>query len=101
MPRRCAVCTHPQREEIDAALVRGDSIRGIAPVYAISRFALGRHKRNHLPETLAQALEELPPTDWQQLRRRDSDARLARRVLVQSCDQCHPNLLRVDSYFSG
>jgi hypothetical protein len=56
MPRRCSVCTHPQVEKINAALVAGDaSVRSLASLYAVSESALRRHKSNHLPATLARA----------------------------------------------
>lgn len=58
MPRRCTICTHPEREKIDAALVAGiASNRALAPLYNVSEAALRRHSKNHLPETLAQAHE--------------------------------------------
>ena len=55
MPRKCTICTHPQREAIDTALVKGDSIRDIAGRFEISRSALSRHKDAHLPVALVQA----------------------------------------------
>ena len=36
MPRTCTICTHAQRQEIDSALLSGDSLRDIArPRYRI------------------------------------------------------------------
>lgn len=58
MPRVCTVCTHPDRLEIDAALVaRVDSNRRIAARYGVSENAIRRHKAEHLPEALVKATE--------------------------------------------
>ena len=46
MPKRCSVCTHEKREEIDQALIRGDTYRSISQIYTISPDALSRHKKN-------------------------------------------------------
>ena len=56
MPRRCSVCTHPDRENIDEALVGATAISAISAKYRdISEDALGRHKANHLPSKLVMA----------------------------------------------
>jgi len=55
MPRTCTVCTHPQRDAIDRALVAGESIRGLSSLYIVSQSALARHRDNHLPATLVRA----------------------------------------------
>jgi hypothetical protein len=56
MPRRCSVCTHPDRENIDEALVSATAISAISAKYRdISEDALGRHKANHLPAKLVMA----------------------------------------------
>jgi len=56
MPRRCTVCDHPQREAIDAALVSdSEPNRAIADRFGIGLSALGRHRREHIPEALARA----------------------------------------------
>ena len=59
--RTCSICNHPQRSEIDKALVtRSASMRDIAGQYGVSRSALSRHKANHLPRLVqaAEAAEE-------------------------------------------
>ena len=57
MPRKCSICIHPQRDEIEEAMIRGDSLRDIASRFAVGKNAVGRHKDNHLPTTLALATE--------------------------------------------
>jgi hypothetical protein len=66
MPRRCSVCTHPDRENIDEALVGATAISAISAKYRdISEDALGRHKANHLPAKLlvARAAAEVAHAD--------------------------------------
>ena len=56
MSRKCSICCHPQRDEIDKRLARGDSIAGITrDIAGISEDALRRHKEAHIPEALAKA----------------------------------------------
>jgi hypothetical protein len=55
MPRTCTVCTHHERDAIDAALVAGESYRSIAQRFAASVHAIGRHRADHIPELLARA----------------------------------------------
>jgi len=56
---QCTICNHPQRIEIDTALVAGVSYRAIARQYGVSREAAGRHKRNgHITEHIAKAAQK-------------------------------------------
>jgi hypothetical protein len=55
MPRTCTVCEHPNREEIDRALVAGDANTKLSSVFAVSKQALRRHKGTHLPAKLVRA----------------------------------------------
>ncbi len=57
MPRRCTVCAHPQREEIDRAIARGESYRGIAQRYSVSVTAIYRHAKAHLPQPVQAAVQ--------------------------------------------
>ena len=57
MPRKCTVCTHEQREEIDRLLASNDSIRSIAARYSLSRAALTRHRDSHLTAAVTKAQE--------------------------------------------
>lgn len=66
MPRTCTVCAHPERAEIDSALVSGESTRQIAGRYgSLSRAAIRRHADSHLPETLLKSrqAEELSASE--------------------------------------
>jgi len=55
MTRPCTICRHPQRDQIDAALIAGDSYRALAERFSLSTTALSRHSQAHLPATLAKA----------------------------------------------
>jgi uncharacterized membrane protein YccC len=55
--RTCTICGHGQRHDIEVALIRRDSYRAIARRFSVSKDALGRHAREHLPEALVRAQE--------------------------------------------
>ena len=55
MPRTCTVCTHARRGEIDRGLVAGRPIRETSALFRVSEDAVGRHKAEHIPPTVAKA----------------------------------------------
>ncbi|MDP9480512.1 MAG: hypothetical protein M3R38_33430 [Actinomycetota bacterium] len=57
MPRSCSVCTHPNRDEIDRALVAGEPNRRIAARCDVTERAIRNHKAGHLPAKLVMAQE--------------------------------------------
>lgn len=58
MAQLCSICTHPQRAEIDQAIVSGDPNRRIAAQYGVSENAIRRHKKNgHIEQQLVKAEE--------------------------------------------
>jgi hypothetical protein len=65
VPRSCTICTHPEREAIDEALVGGIAFPALVAKYRVSKDSLSRHKANHLPARLvmAQAAEEVAQAD--------------------------------------
>jgi len=52
--RLCTICKHPQRTEIDRALVDNETFRNVAKRFGIGASAVYRHKQ-HLPQHLAKA----------------------------------------------
>jgi hypothetical protein len=58
--RTCTICGHEQRHDIEVAVIRRDSYRAIARRFSVSKDALGRHAREHLPEALVRAQEAEP-----------------------------------------
>ena len=69
MPQPCTICIHPQRPEIDAALVAGDPNRRIAARIGATEQALRRHKAQHVPVHLAKAQEAKTVADADSLLR--------------------------------
>jgi transposase-like protein len=58
MSRTCTICSHENRAKIDRALVsRSASYRDIAGQYGVSKTAVSRHTKEHLPQLLAKAHE--------------------------------------------
>lgn len=57
MPRKCTICHHNKRADIDAALVERQPFRHIAAQYGVSTSALVRHSDDHLPAALVKANE--------------------------------------------
>ena len=53
MPRTCTVCGHPERAEIDQALLTGQPLRDIAGRFGTSCSSLLRHRKADIPTTLA------------------------------------------------
>ena len=49
----CTVCNHPAREEIDEAIVGGNSYLSLERRYPpLRRFAIGRHAKHHISTSL-------------------------------------------------
>jgi len=55
MPRRCTACTHPERDEIDRAIVASESNRNIAKRFELTSASVHRHARAHVPALLRRA----------------------------------------------
>lgn len=53
---QCTICSHPQRLEIDKALISGVTYREIAQRYNVSKHAVYRHRKNgHISKQIANA----------------------------------------------
>ena len=57
MPRVCTICTHPEKEAINAALIANEPFRHIAARYGTSTGALQRHKADDLPSIMVKSEE--------------------------------------------
>jgi hypothetical protein len=54
--QKCSICIHPKRKEIDEALLLSPlSLRDIAGQFKLSKSALQRHKKEHIPTDLVKA----------------------------------------------
>jgi hypothetical protein len=61
MPQVCTICRHPQRLEIEQALVNRNTYRHIAKHFKVSTTALVRH-RDHIAGVIAQQTAERETT---------------------------------------
>src|SRR5579862_4057054 len=57
MPRTCTICAHEKLPEINEAILRNGTIRGIASRFGVGKGAVERHKAACVSETLAKATE--------------------------------------------
>jgi len=57
MPRRCSICANEKLNEINSALVKNQPYRQVALRFALSEWATYRHRRDHLPLSLAKSRE--------------------------------------------
>ena len=49
----CTICSHPDRQEIESAIVSGEPQRAIANQWRVSRAAVQRHALRHVSPALA------------------------------------------------
>lgn len=88
MPRVCTVCSHPQRPEIDRALVAGElSFRNIAERFGTSPTALTRHKKEHVPASLAKAQEAKQEADAMDVMAELQRCFVRMNLLFDACDR--------------
>jgi hypothetical protein len=59
MPRVCTICSHPQRNKIEAALIAAEPNRRIATRFDVDEAAIRRHVADHVHATLARARDAL------------------------------------------
>lgn len=53
--RHCETCQHPDRQEVEAAIIAGGSFRDVAGQFGRSKTSLQRHAATHIPEILSKA----------------------------------------------
>lgn len=63
MGRTCTICHHPKRQEIDKALVRGESLGTIAARSGTSKSSVKRHSDSCISRQLAKAKEAKEVSD--------------------------------------
>ena len=67
MPRICTVCAHPEHHAINVALVNRDPYRNITQHYGVSKYALTRHAKEHLPALLLKAKDAVEVAEAEDL----------------------------------
>lgn len=64
MAPKCSICIHPKRVEIDRQLLaESASLRDMAGQFDVSRTALGRHRKAHLSDRMAEVAERNTDAD--------------------------------------
>jgi hypothetical protein len=64
----CSICSHPRRQDIEKAIVAGESNRRVASQFDLSEAAVRRHKKGgHLPGKLVKAAAAKERRDAQEL----------------------------------
>lgn len=53
--RPCTICNHPERDQIDRAIVNGDNFTVLSSNFGLTRQALIRHREKHIPHPAANA----------------------------------------------
>jgi transposase-like protein len=87
MARRCTICDNAARAAIEASLIGGEpeSVERVAKRFGVSKWALGRHRRNHMepPSSLAQVTAQ---TDLEALEDLESlSVEEQVRALIRGC----------------
>lgn len=87
MPQVCSLCRHPQKAEVNAALVAGsDPLRHIAARFGTSTGSLRRH-REHIPRALCRAAEAAAETEADDLLERTRTLETAARRLLRKAEE--------------
>jgi len=73
MPRTCSICAHDVSHQINIALVHREPYRAIASRFGVSKPALQRHSKEHLPELLVKAKQAAEVADADDLLARVED----------------------------
>ena len=55
MPKKCSICVHNKRKEIEGDILSGEPLRLVASEFSVSEDALSRHKLHHLRQSLIKA----------------------------------------------
>lgn len=58
MPRLCEVCAHPDRAEIEKAILARESTREIAERFKVGRMSCHRHKEFHIGAAMVAVVEK-------------------------------------------
>lgn len=75
MPKRCSCCDHPQKVDLDFAILQGDTSRAVGEAFGLSKPTITGHRRSghHLLQTPRQGAGG--PHDADSLLRRIEDLR--------------------------
>lgn len=89
MPRTCTICEHPEREEIDRALVGETSNLSVSSLFGVSESAVRRHKGNHLPAKLVLAEKAAEVADADNLLDQVGDLQRRTMAVLEAAEASH------------
>ncbi|MBY0508669.1 MAG: hypothetical protein K2P94_00825 [Rhodospirillaceae bacterium] len=98
---QCSICNHPRRPEIDHSLANRVSEWRVAKRFSVSRDAIHRHKKKHLPPQLEAALLSqsgaASSIDLEALRKSESEGLLQTLIwqkahVLQQIDKAEANM---------
>jgi hypothetical protein len=85
--RPCSVCSHERRHEIDQALIRRTPYRNITQRFGVSKYALSRHLKEHVPALLSKAYEAEERADADRLKGELERCFERVNLLFDACDR--------------
>ena len=59
MGQVCLICTHPNRDAMERAIVKGTSLRQLAKDYGVGYDSLYNHSKEHIPKSLVEAFSRV------------------------------------------
>jgi DNA-binding transcriptional ArsR family regulator len=97
--KRCKVCMHPQRAEIEKKLIDGANYEEIAKQYDLSIASISRHLRKHMPRLVLEPekLQEL----YQERRVKQIDLQEEMFRLIDRLNNLFAKLEKLDALFES
>jgi len=87
MSQRCSICLHPERAEIDKAIIKRVSNRAIASQYGMSTASVQRHKTAHIPKDLVIAKDAKDVAEAGNLLSELTDLKDRTERILAKCEQ--------------
>lgn len=95
--KRCRVCGHPQRAEIERALVNGETYEKIAEKYGLSIAGVQRHFKSHVPRLILDPAEVEKLYQERRVRQLDLQEELLK--LIARLEGLFAKLEKIDARF--
>jgi hypothetical protein len=93
MPRVCTVCSSPDRDAIDAAIVSGAPSRRIAVRYGVGATSIRRHARAHLSPAIVAAQDAVEEERGQTLAERLEGLYVRAHRILEAAESGHSGTL--------